>query len=179
MTNAEYKVSLEKTKLKKLEEMYNRVFGVPAPSKFAKADYVTALFGKFCELREKEGYVEPEDAEKDSKEASAEETTTQPDRTPQANSRRGTIIKLVVENIWDTDTLAKHLNELNPKWPVAKNKGAIAGTLADMRKNKAWVTDIDKKGRITVKLPEKAAPAAEATSTEAPAEDTEAKAATG
>ena len=53
-------------------------------------------------------------------------------------SRRSQIIKLVQQNKWTAEKLAERLSKLNSEWEAPKNKAAITGTLADLRK-KGWV----------------------------------------
>ncbi len=68
-------------------------------------------------------------------------------------SRRGKIIEMVQEGMWDTKSLAEALHAINPEWPVDKNKAAISGTLADMRKNHGWIAKTNDDGRIEIILP--------------------------
>ena len=112
MTNEEYRKSLKGTKLEKLVEMYNKVFGVPAPSKFAKADYVAALFDKFCELRKKEGYVEPENAEKEAKRR----------RTELAFDQKAKI-RQILFGLYDTAFF--HGSQRMEKFPVDSSEGPL------------------------------------------------------
>ena len=67
-----------------------------------------------------------------------------------AISRRGKIIELVQENKWSIQKLAEELNRQNKKWLVNKNKAAITGTLADLKK-KGWGVSIKTDGVIQVK----------------------------
>ena len=64
-------------------------------------------------------------------------------------TRRGKIIELVQQNKWTLGKLADHLHKINSEWLVAKNKPAIYGTLADMKK-KGWVVSRSDKGIISV-----------------------------
>ena len=64
-------------------------------------------------------------------------------------TRRGKIIELVQQNKWTPGKLAEHLHKINGEWLVAKNKPAIYGTLADMKK-KGWVVSRNDKGIISV-----------------------------
>ena len=66
-------------------------------------------------------------------------------------SRRGKIIDLVQENKWTILKLAEELNKHNKKWQVDKNRAAITGTLADLKK-KGWGVSIGVDGVIQVKL---------------------------
>ena len=65
-------------------------------------------------------------------------------------SRRGKIIELVQENKWTVQKLAEELNKHNKKWQVDKNRDAITGTLADLKK-KGWGVGIGVDGVIQVK----------------------------
>ena len=65
-------------------------------------------------------------------------------------SRRGKIIKLVQENKWTISKLADELNKQNKKWLVNKNRAAITGTLADLKK-RGWGVIIGVDGVIQVK----------------------------
>ena len=67
-----------------------------------------------------------------------------------AVSRRGKIIDLVQENKWTIQKLAEDLNKHNKKWQVDKNRAAITGTLADLKK-KGWGVSIKADGVIQVK----------------------------
>ena len=49
-------------------------------------------------------------------------------------SRRGKIIELLQQKPLTVEALADQLNKLNKDWAVSKNKAAIRGTLADLRK---------------------------------------------
>ena len=64
-------------------------------------------------------------------------------------TRRGKIMELVQQNRWTLWKLAEHLHKTNSEWLVAKNKPAIYGTLADMKK-KGWVVSRSDKGIISV-----------------------------
>ena len=66
-------------------------------------------------------------------------------------SRRSQIIKLVQQNKWTAEKLAERLNKLNSGWEAQKNKAAITGTLADLKK-KGWVVDKDADGVIKVEV---------------------------
>ena len=66
-------------------------------------------------------------------------------------SRRGTIITLFKQQgTWTISDLAKKLEEMNKAWPAAKNKAAIKGTLADLKKNNSWAVKVDKAGLVSV-----------------------------
>ena len=65
-------------------------------------------------------------------------------------SRRGNIIGLVRENRWNISKLAEELNKQNKKWQINKNKAAITGTLANLKK-KGWGVSIGVDGVIQVK----------------------------
>ena len=67
-----------------------------------------------------------------------------------AVSRRGKIIDLVQENKWSIQKLAEELNKHNKKWQMDKNRAAITGTLADLKK-KGWGVSIGVGGVIQVK----------------------------
>jgi hypothetical protein len=54
--------------------------------------------------------------------------------TKKVVSRRGKIIDLVQENKWTIKKLAEALGKLNKKWTAEKNRAAITGTLADLKK---------------------------------------------
>ena len=64
-------------------------------------------------------------------------------------SRRGKIIELVQQNKWTTEKLAEHLHKINSEWDVKKNKAAITGTLADVKK-KGWSVNKSDTGVIQV-----------------------------
>jgi hypothetical protein len=65
-------------------------------------------------------------------------------------SRRGKIVELVQENKWTIQKLAEELNKHNKKWQVDKNRAAVTGTLADLKK-KGWGVSIGVDGVIEVK----------------------------
>ena len=65
-------------------------------------------------------------------------------------SRRGKIIDLVQENKWTIQKLAEELNKQNKKWQVNKNRAAITGTLADLKKMD-WGVSIGVDGVIQIK----------------------------
>ena len=65
-------------------------------------------------------------------------------------SRRGKIIELVQENKWTISKLTEELNKQNKKWRINKNRAAITGTLADLKK-KGWGVSIGVDGLIQVK----------------------------
>jgi Fe2+ or Zn2+ uptake regulation protein len=64
-------------------------------------------------------------------------------------TRRGKIIELVQQNKWTLGKLAEHLHKTNSEWLVEKNKPAIYGTLASLKK-KGWVVSRNDKGVISV-----------------------------
>ena len=68
----------------------------------------------------------------------------------QVVSRRGKIIELVQQNKWTIKKLAEELNKHNKKWQVDKNRAAITGTLADLKKM-GWGVRIGVDGVIQVK----------------------------
>lgn len=70
--------------------------------------------------------------------------------TKKAVSRRGKIIELVKENKWTIKKLAEELSKFNKKWTAEKNRAAITGTLADLKK-KDWGVSINPDGVIQVK----------------------------
>lgn len=65
-------------------------------------------------------------------------------------SRRGKIIELVQDNKWTIQKLAEELNRQNKKWQVKKNRSAITGTLADLKKM-GWGVSIGVDGVIQTK----------------------------
>jgi len=67
-----------------------------------------------------------------------------------AVSRRGKIVELVQENKWTIQKLSEELNKHNKKWTAEKNRAAITGTLADLKK-KDWGVSIKTDGVIQVK----------------------------
>ena len=73
------------------------------------------------------------------------------EKKPEAKemSRRGKIIELVQQNKWTVGKLAEHLEKTNKAWSASKNKAAISGTLADMKK-KGWTVDKNDAGVISV-----------------------------
>jgi hypothetical protein len=142
ITSAQYKKDLEGQTVATLREKYEKVTGVRAPSKFNKAALVNELVAKFIKLG---GKVELPQESVDVE----EKKVTAKDRGSRANSRRGTIIRCLREGIWDRETLAKHLNELNPEeWPIERNKAAITGTIADLRRNKGAKIETGDDGRL-------------------------------
>ena len=66
-------------------------------------------------------------------------------------SRRSQIIKLVQQGKWTTEKLAEKLQKLNSDWETTKNKTAISGTLADLKK-KGWMVDKEADGVIKVEV---------------------------
>lgn len=64
-------------------------------------------------------------------------------------SRRAQIIKLVQQGKWTVEKLAERLTKLNSEWEVKKNKQAITGTLADLKK-KGWTVEKGADGVIKV-----------------------------
>jgi len=70
--------------------------------------------------------------------------------TSRVGSRRSIIVESIKEGIWDTETLGEMLHMKNNTWPINKNKVAVSGTIADLRKNKGWEIKVDDKGRICV-----------------------------
>lgn len=64
-------------------------------------------------------------------------------------SRRGKIIELVQQNKWTVEKLAEQLHKINGDWAVQKNKAAITGTLADVKK-KGWAVSKTDAGVISV-----------------------------
>jgi hypothetical protein len=64
-------------------------------------------------------------------------------------SRRGKIIELVQQNKWTAEKLAEQLHKVNSEWAVQKNKAAITGTLADLKK-KGWTVNKSDAGVISV-----------------------------
>jgi hypothetical protein len=64
-------------------------------------------------------------------------------------TRRAKIIELVQQNKWTLGKLAEHLHKLDSEWLVAKNKPAIYGTLAALKK-KGWVVSRNDEGIISV-----------------------------
>jgi hypothetical protein len=65
-------------------------------------------------------------------------------------SRRAKIIELAQQNKWTAEKLAEQLHKVNAEWIVAKNKAAITGTLADLKK-KGWEVSKADGGVISVK----------------------------
>jgi len=65
-------------------------------------------------------------------------------------SRRAKIVELVRENKWTVQKLAEELVKTNKKWSVKKNKAAITGTLADLKK-RGWGVSKKADGVIEVK----------------------------
>ena len=66
-------------------------------------------------------------------------------------SRRAKIIELAQQNKWTTEKLAEQLHKINTEWIVLKNKAAITGTLADLKK-KGWDVSKADTGVISVKV---------------------------
>ena len=165
MTVKEYRNDLEGKSVKALRALFEKVFGEAPKSRAKKAELVDELVAKYEEVRSAakgEEQVETEAAADAAEEAAQEEAADAApkpkSRGSREGSRRGTIIEEVQFGIWDSGTLAEALNIVNSGWPVAKNKSAVAGTLADMRKNKGWTVrhsdDVRDKGRICVTVPE-------------------------
>ncbi len=155
MTNAEYRKHLDDLPLNHKERpslvtLHEQVFGQKPRSRAKKSAVVQKLYDKFVGLNKDNPNAD---------EPIVETTNTEPEVKKAGNgregSRRGKIIEMVQEQIWDTKTLAEALNAINPEWPVDKNKAAISGTLADMRKNHGWIAKTDDNGKIEVILPEK------------------------
>lgn len=153
MTNEEYRKHLESLPLTSkdaeqptLQALYEKVFGVKPASRAKKKKVVEELHEKFCELNADN----PSAEEPSEEEPTEEEAPKKVAKGSRNGSRRGKIIELVQENIWDTATLAEWLTLVNPEWPTGKNKSAISGTLADMRKNQGWVAKTTDEGRIVV-----------------------------
>jgi len=72
-------------------------------------------------------------------------------KKPEKVSRRGTILTLFKQQgTWTIPALAKKLEEMNKDWPLTKNKAAIRGTLADLKKKGNWAIKSDKEGHISV-----------------------------
>ncbi len=71
--------------------------------------------------------------------------------TAKVESRRSQIIKLVQQNKWTAEKLAERLTKLNSGWEAQKNKAAITGTLADLRK-KGWTVEKGSDGVIKVEV---------------------------
>ena len=143
ITSAQYKKVLEGQTVTDLQAKYEKVTGVRAPTRFKKADLVNELVAKFIKLGGKVEVPEPT-ATEDKAEEKAQKT-----RGSREGSRRGTIIKCLKEGIWDRETLAKHLHEMNPKeWPIERNKAAITGTIADLRRNKGAKIETGDDGRL-------------------------------
>ncbi len=69
--------------------------------------------------------------------------------TEKVESRRAQIIKLVQQDKWTVEKLADKLTKLNSTWEVKKNKQAITGTLADLKK-KGWTVEKGADGVIKV-----------------------------
>ena len=69
--------------------------------------------------------------------------------TEKVESRRAQIIKLVQQGKWTVDKLAERLSKLNNTWEVKKNKQAITGTLADLKK-RGWTVEKGTDGVIKV-----------------------------
>ena len=65
-------------------------------------------------------------------------------------SRRAKIIEMAQQNKWTKEKLAEQLHKVNSEWIVEKNKAAITGTLADLRK-KGWEVRNADSGAISVK----------------------------
>ena len=151
MTNQEYLKHLEEQRVPTLKDLYEKTFTNRPPSKYLKADIINKLHDHFDSINTVENAKEvtPDEPPAETPEAAPADMSS---RTTKEGgpSRRSTIIKMIREGIWDTATLAEALNEINPEWPIAKNKAAVSGTIADLRANKNWTIKIDEKGRIRV-----------------------------
>ncbi len=155
MSNEEYHRVLKDLPLNHKERpslvtLHEQVFGQKPRSRAKKTAVVQKLYNKFIELNKDNPNAD---------EPITETVNTEPEVKKAGNSkpgsRRGKIIEMVQEGIWDTKSLAEALNAQNPDWPVDKNKAAISGTLADMRKNHGWIAKTNDDGRIEIILPEK------------------------
>lgn len=155
MTNQEYRDMLERLPLRKkggedLTDLFTKVFGQKPQRRVRKNKVVEKLYNKFVEMNDSPDADEPMEQEAQ-EEASTEEAPKEVKTRPA--SRRGKIIEMLQENVWDIKSMAEALVAINPEWPVAKNKAAISGTMADLRKNKGWIIKIDDNGKIQVKVP--------------------------
>lgn len=65
-------------------------------------------------------------------------------------SCRAKIIELVQQNKWTVEKLAEQLQKVKSDWAVQKNKAAITGALADLKK-KGWQVSKGDSGVISVK----------------------------
>jgi hypothetical protein len=132
--------------VKELKPLYEKVFKQPPPIK--KKDIIQKLYNKFKDLNSEnpnaEEYNPDIDPQFDIKENNYHKVTSRP------GSRRSAIIDAIQEGVWDTITLAEMLYMKNENWLIKKNKVAVSGTIADLRKNKGWDIKVDNKGRICV-----------------------------
>jgi hypothetical protein len=148
MTNQEYLNHLTGKNLSHLKPLYEKIFRQPPPTKFKKKDIIQKLYDKFKELNSENPNAEEFNPEIDPQ--FGIEKKNYHKVTSRAGSRRSMIIDAIQEGIWDTVTLAEVLHMKNEEWPLKKNKVAVSGTIADLRKNKGWDIKVDDKGRICV-----------------------------
>lgn len=85
--------------------------------------------------------------------AKAEAKTEAPKKEKKV-SRRGVIIQMIKDNIWDQETLASFLTELG-FGDDSTNKKAISGTLYDMKRNQDWIVSQNADGRVCIRVDNK------------------------
>lgn len=154
MNGQNYRKELSTKSLPFITALYRKVFGTPPPSALRKPDIIEKLGSKFDEICEGAPVFVNEECEEEPEKKSK---SCKPKKSPQKRvrktvSRRGRIIAEIKTGIWCGSSLAEALNLENPKWDTNKNKSAIIGTCADLRKQ-GWKINIDKgkeKGRIIV-----------------------------
>lgn len=149
MNGHHYRKELGDKSLPFIKKLYVKIFGCPPPSSLNKPDLIEKLGCKFDELYyQSPCFVTDEEEEEEKKEVPPAPKWNGKAKK-QKGSRRRRIIEELSLGIWDTASLAEALNIENPKWKVQKNKTAIAGTLADLRKKRNLNIYVDK-GRIVV-----------------------------
>ena len=148
MTNQEYLNHLTRRTLKELKPLHQKVFDQSSPKSLSKMHLIQKLYDKFKKLNAENPKAEDYNPEIDPQFGIQENNYHKV--TSRAGSRRSLIVEAIQEGIWDTATLAEMLHNKNEEWPIQKNKVAVSGTIADLRKNKGWKIVTDEKGRICV-----------------------------
>jgi len=146
MTNQEYLNHLTRRTVKELRDLHHKITDQAVKRGWKKRDIIQKLYDKFKELNKDNPTADTYNPDIDP--AVGIEKNNYHTVTSRPGSRRSIIIDAIKEGIWDTTTLAEMLNNRNEDWPLKKNKVAVSGTIADLRKNKGWKITTDDKGRI-------------------------------
>ena len=146
MTNQEYLNHLTRRTVKELKPLYEKVFTNPPPFSYKKKQIIQKLYDRFKELNNQNPNAEEYNPEIDPQFDISKNNYRKV--KAREGSRRSIIVECLKEGIWDTETMAEMLHFTNPEWPINKNKVAVSGTIADLRKNRGWKIVIDDKGRI-------------------------------